>query len=497
MLFRQTSLFQITLLLLILLGMSSLSLAATEREVRKAVTTSDPDIDVSELRIMLVPMTSEELFIEADSWMALLQTAAERVASEKLIIKKENDQIATEKQDDSDQAVTSKNEAKVEALQDKKEETLSHIDTLRSERTLVIERLDTVLLAINGKIGLDAKGKELAEVLPYRRYIDTVSGLKLEVNDTKSALLGIKGFLVSEDGGQKWLKNIIIFIATLVFFWFLSALFSKAVTKALNYSSSNSVILNSFIINSIRRIIFFIGILIALSVIGISVAPLLAVIGAAGFIIAFALQSTLSNFASGLMIMFYRPFDVHDLVEVAGITGKVKSMTLVSTTIMTPDNKLMLVPNNSIWGDVIINAYYSAERRVDMIFGIGYDDDIECAIQVMTKVLAEHSLVLDQPEATVQVSELADSSVNFICRPWVKTADYWTVYWDVTRAVKEAFDAAGISIPFPQSDVHLYQQTQSDDEHDVATKLVTSEKTNVSKQKENTGVDLDDGEAEN
>ena len=186
----------------------------------------------------------------------------------------------------------------------------------------------------------------------------------------------------------------------------------------------------------------------------------MAIIGAAGFVVAFALQSTLSNFASGIMIMLYRPFDVNDFIEVAGIMGKVKSMTLVSTTIMTPDNKLMIVPNNSIWGDVIVNAHYSAERRIDMVFGIGYDDNIEQAIQVMKQVLADHPLVLDDPQPVIQVSELADSSVNFICRPWVKTTDYWTVYWDITRTVKEQFDIAGISIPFPQRDIHLYPQSQ-------------------------------------
>lgn len=239
----------------------------------------------------------------------------------------------------------------------------------------------------------------------------------------------------------------------------LSKILSNAVRKALSYTESSSKILNDFFINTVRRLTFAIGILVAISAIGISVAPIMAVIGAAGFVVAFALQGTLSNFASGIMIMLYRPFDIKDLVEVAGITGKVESMTLVSTTIMTLDNKLMIVPNNSIWGDVITNAYYSNERRVDMVFGIGYDDDIEQAMQVMNKILADHPAVLDTPESVVQVSELGDSSVNFICRPWVKTADYWDVYWDVTRAVKEQFDAAGISIPFPQTDVHIHQQT--------------------------------------
>ena len=149
------------------------------------------------------------------------------------------------------------------------------------------------------------------------------------------------------------------------------------------------------------------------------------------------------------MILFYKPFDVDDWVDVSGVVGKVKSMTLVTTTIMTPDNKLMIVPNNSIWGNIITNVTGSSERRVDLEFDIGYEADIDKAQKVLNEIMAEHKLVLKDPEPAVHLHELADSSVNFICRPWVKTADYWTVFWDITREVKLRFDKEGISIPFP------------------------------------------------
>lgn len=366
-------------------------------------------------------------------------------------------------------------ETKADRAKEDKEDTLAVLSKLRKDRKKVIERFNVVLSEINRKIGLDAEGKELAEVLVYRRYIDTVGGIKLDLSDTKSTWISIKGYIISEEGGLKWLVNIAIFITILIIFWILSKILSNAVRKGLSLAESDSQILNNFFINSVRRLTIIIGLLVALSAIGINVAPIMAIIGAAGFVVAFALQGTLSNFASGIMIMLYRPFDVKDVVEVAGITGKVRSMTLVSTTIMTPDNKLMVVPNNSIWGDVIVNAHYSAERRVDMVFGIGYDDDIEQSLQMMKKILAEHPLVLDDPQSVVQLSELADSSVNFICRPWVKTADYWTVYWDVTRAVKEQFDAAGISIPYPQTDVHIHQQTQEPTASDSAPKALHQE----------------------
>jgi small conductance mechanosensitive channel len=303
----------------------------------------------------------------------------------------------------------------------------------------------------------------------------------------------LKGYILSEDGGMKWLMNVGIFIAILFIFMILSRILSNAVRKALSYTATSSKILNDFFINSVRRLTFTIGILVAISAIGINVAPIMAIIGAAGFVVAFALQGTLSNFASGIMIMLYRPFDVKDLVEVAGIVGKVKSMTLVSTTIMTPDNKLMIVPNNSIWGDVFIYAHYSKERRVDMIFGIGYDDDMGEAIQVMNQILSDHPLVLDTPKSVVQVTELADSSVNFICRPWVKTADYWAVYWDVTRMIKEQFDAAGISIPYPQTDVHIHQQlTHTSDVKDIDSTAKTLAQDTISDQINDMDISQDD-----
>jgi small conductance mechanosensitive channel len=207
----------------------------------------------------------------------------------------------------------------------------------------------------------------------------------------------------------------------------------------------------------------------------------MAMVGAARFVVAFAMQGTLSNYASGLMIMLYRPYDIGDVVDVAGIIGTVESMTLVSTSIVTADNRLMIVPNNSIWGNIITNVTHSDTRRVDMTFGIGYDDNIEQAQKVMEQILSEHPLVLKDPAPTIKVSELADSSVNFICRPWVKTADYWTVLWEVTRTVKERFDEEGISIPYPQSDIHVIAQNtetdQSENEHNKAAYTKKSKDT--------------------
>jgi small conductance mechanosensitive channel len=205
--------------------------------------------------------------------------------------------------------------------------------------------------------------------------------------------------------------------------------------------------------------VLFIGFFVGLSALEVNIGPVLAIIGAAGFVIAFALQNSLSNFASGILMLLYRPFDVSDVINVAGVLGKVESMNLLSTQMRTPDNQLVIVPNNSVWGDVITNITGITQRRVDLVFGIGYGDDIDKAQRILEEIVNAHALVLEEPKAIVKLHQLADSSVNFVCRPWVKPENYWDVYWDITREVKRRFDAEGVSIPFPQTDVHLYHET--------------------------------------
>ena len=219
-----------------------------------------------------------------------------------------------------------------------------------------------------------------------------------------------------------------------------------------------SRLLQDFFISLSSKIVFALGLLIALSQLGFELGPLLAGFGIAGVIIGFALQDTLSNFASGMMILIYRPFDVGDLINAANVTGRVSHMSLVSTTIKTLDNQRLIVPNNKIWGDTINNITAEHQRRVDMTFGISYSDNVEHAETILKSIVEQHPKVQAHPEPIVKLHTLGESSVDFIVRPWVKPDDYWEVYWDITRAVKIRFDAEGISIPFPQRDVHIYQK---------------------------------------
>jgi small conductance mechanosensitive channel len=195
----------------------------------------------------------------------------------------------------------------------------------------------------------------------------------------------------------------------------------------------------------------------ALGKLGVQTASFVAVIGAAGLAIGFALQGSLANFAAGVMLILFRPFKAGDYVEAGGVAGSIEEVQMFATVFKTPDNRRIVVPNASITSGSITNYAAHDTRRVDLVFGIGYGDDISLAKQVLQEILQAEERVLKDPEPTIAVSELADSSVNFVVRPWVMTADYWGVYFDLTERVKLAFDARGISIPFPQRDVHMHQ----------------------------------------
>lgn len=270
-------------------------------------------------------------------------------------------------------------------------------------------------------------------------------------------LASFQEWLSAEDGGSTFLQNLGLALGVLIGAWIVGAFVASLVGRALRRIEKDSELLCHFLVKTTRRAIVVIGLIVALNVMGVPMGPFLAAIGAAGLVVGLALQGTLSNFASGIMILIYRPYDIGDVVSVGGVTGKVSSMTLVSTTLLSGDNQTITVPNNSVWGGVITNITGNETRRVDMVFGIGYDDDIAHAQGVLEDIVNAHPLVLSDPAPTIRVSELADSSVNFVCRPWCKTGDYWTVLFDVTTEVKKRFDAESISIPYPQQDVHMHQ----------------------------------------
>lgn len=306
---------------------------------------------------------------------------------------------------------------------------------------------------------LDARGLPTA---PYRQLIIEATGqVTVDIFDREVAK-GLLGQLWAHF--QVWLQdtapivgvNLAIASGIFFLFWLLGRLAERLVRHALERAVNPvSKLFQNFLLSMAHRTVVGIGILIALSQIGLEIGPLLAGLGVASFIVGFALQDSLSNFAAGMLILAYRPFDVGDVVNAGGVSGRVEAMTLVTTTILTFDNQRLIVPNSKIWGDVITNVTAERVRRVDLVFGISYSDDIAHAEDVLRNIVEEHPKTLDSPDPTIKLHELGDSSVNFIVRPWAMTTDYWDVYWDITREVKRRFDAEGISIPFPQRDIHM------------------------------------------
>jgi len=215
--------------------------------------------------------------------------------------------------------------------------------------------------------------------------------------------------------------------------------------------------LQTFVANLVRMVLLMFVIIAAISALGIQTTSFIAILGAAGLAIGLALQGSLSNFASGVLIVMFRPYKVGDWVEAAGISGAVEEVQILTTVLKTGDNKKVIVPNSQIMGSIITNYSANDRRRIDMVIGVSYDDDLDKVRSTLEQLVAADDRILDDPACTIAVSELADSSVNFVVRPWVKTADYWGVMFDLTEAIKKRFDKDGISFPFPQQDVHLYE----------------------------------------
>ncbi|KZX65070.1 mechanosensitive ion channel protein MscS [Vibrio sp. HI00D65] len=333
--------------------------------------------------------------------------------------------------------------------------------TLQLSQLIVKQRLNIATESLRSLISI---GDEVdIETSEYKRQIFEVTGSITHDLLNKKVILSILSHWSNSaidwlaDNAPQHIFQLFVFALILLIARVLARLTRKVVSKTV--ASKNlkmSHLMQDFFISMSGKGVWVIGIMVGLSQIGLNLAPILTGFGIAGVIIGFALQDTLSNFAAGMMLLIYRPFDVGDFVYAGGVDGKVSHMSLVNTTIRTFDNQIIIVPNSKIWGDVIKNVTHERTRRVDMVFGIGYADDLLKAEGVLNDILTSHPSVLRSPEPNIKVHTLNTSSVDFIVRPWVKTDDYWDVYWDVTKEVKLRFDREGISIPFPQQDVHLH-----------------------------------------
>lgn len=250
-----------------------------------------------------------------------------------------------------------------------------------------------------------------------------------------------------------WGINIVMALAIFIVGKMIVKMLVKLSRKLMEKASVDSILIN-FIASIINTVLLLFVVIASLNQLGVDTTSLIALVGAAGLAIGLALQGTLQNLASGVMLIIFRPFTDGDFIEAAGVTGVVEEIGIFTTTMKTPDNKEIIVPNGELFSGTITNYSKRATRRVDMVFGIGYDDDIKKAKEILVRILNDDDRVLSDPAPVVAVGELADSSVNFNVRPWCATDDYWNVYSDIHEKVKLTFDAEGISIPYPQMDVH-------------------------------------------
>jgi len=247
-------------------------------------------------------------------------------------------------------------------------------------------------------------------------------------------------------------------ILILIFGFWLAKKVHAGVARNLEKTGKIDLTLTTFFASMAKYLVIIVTILAVLNQFGIETTSLVAVVGAAGLAIGLALQGTLSNVAAGVMLLIFRPFKVGDFIEAAGHSGSVKELNLFMTVMATGDNIKIMVPNSQMWGDSIRNFSSNPTRRVDLVMGIGYEDDIDQAMEVMHQVIAENELVLKDPEPFIAVSELADSSVNFVVRAWVKSGDYWPVKFGLTRAMKLRFDEKGINIPYPHQTIYMHKE---------------------------------------
>jgi small conductance mechanosensitive channel len=264
-----------------------------------------------------------------------------------------------------------------------------------------------------------------------------------------------------EQLGSEYLLPWLIQFGLAIVIFFIGRIAIKVIVKLIRSLLTRAgfdTILVNFLGSILNFLLMLVVVIAALDQLGVDTTSLVALVGAAGLAVGLALQGSLQNFAAGVMLVVFRPFTKGDFVEAAGVAGVVEEINIFNTRLKTGDNKIVIVPNGAIFSSNITNYSANETRRIDMVFGIGYDDDLKQAKAILQRILSEDERILKEPAPLVALGELADSSVNFNVRPWVASGDYWSVFYDLNEKVKLAFDADGISIPYPQMDVHLPDQ---------------------------------------
>jgi len=277
--------------------------------------------------------------------------------------------------------------------------------------------------------------------------------------DPNEAAQGINDYIsqhFSPGNFLPWLGRVFFALVILAIGWYVTK-FIMRLTRGYLERAKIDATLSKFLLSLLNATLLVIVVIMALSQLGVNTTSLIALLGAAGLAIGLALQDSLQNFAAGILIIIQRPFSADDLVEIGGILGVVSNVGVFSTDLTTPDNRIVIVPNGQIFTAPIINYSTNPIRRIDMVIGVSYDDDIRQVKALLEQIVTAHPGVLDDPPPVIAVGELADSSVNFYVRPWVNIAQFFAVQFDLTEQIKLALDENGFTIPFPQMDVHVDQ----------------------------------------
>ena len=328
------------------------------------------------------------------------------------------------------------------------------------------ERLELAIARLNSVVTMLERLD--GDTLAMRRVlIEKSGGLALSLVDTAmlNVVLGeTQDRLVDwfSANGASTLLSAILFVGILILARSLAGLSKRLTARALRHSDQSiSQLLKETLISMAGTVVFLIGLLVALAQVGVSVTPMIAGLGVVGFIVGFALQDTLSNFAAGAMILAYRPFDTGDFIAAGEAEGTVLKMNLVNTTIITIENKVLIIPNSKIWGGVIMNTTGQNLRRTDLIYRVSYSDDVDLVQGILEELIDADERWLDDPEPLVRLKQYSESSIDFMVRAYAKTDEYWEAVWALNKAVKKRFDAEGITIPFPQREVHSRQSPQA------------------------------------
>ncbi len=411
----------------------------------QAVTAKDPNISIELLEVLLKPLPQDNLQAEADAWFALLKAKAQQISDQEAAI----------------QGQASQEESAGEV---DKELSIVTVSQLEIEQSNLVNRLTTVLNA------LDAKG---GDTTTYRQYVGVVSGIDFNLTDAESLGLRFTTWLTSPEGGISLGFNLLKFLGILIVAIFLAPRLGRLTDSALTRASNISNLFRGFVVMIVKRGVLVIGALLALASIGVNLGPILAVVGGASFVLAFALQSNLGNFASGLMLLINKPFDVGDEVKVAGYWAYVDSISLANTKLKDFGGNIVSLPNNTVWGSDIINYTHSDRRKFMISIYVKFTEDLDTIKKLWMDIASSHPKVLKDPApGWFPWNTHYEYYISVGLSAWIPTDDFWPVYVELLQAVQTGLEKANIELAAPQQNIKLDQaDSQAKTIHSSETKL--------------------------